>query len=141
MAVRHFARQGVGRRLRRMGTPKERLEAMLAELRAEVSQDIAALARDVDARGEDTTPSQHPADVASDLYAREELVVDELTLAAEVEEIEAALRRIAVGTYGVCVECGAPIDPARLEARPQAARCITCQRRREDRRGRSLARA
>ncbi len=114
---------------------------MLARLRADVSEDIAALAQDVDSRGEDTTPSQHPADVASDLYAREELIVDELKLAAEVEEIEAALGRIAAGTYGKCVDCGAAIDPARLEARPQAARCIACQRRREDRRGRGLARA
>ncbi|HEU5287302.1 MAG TPA: TraR/DksA C4-type zinc finger protein [Candidatus Limnocylindria bacterium] len=141
MAVRHFARQGRRRRLHRMGTPKERLEAMLAELRAEVGEDIANLARDIDSRGEDTTPSQHPADVASDLYAREELVVHELALAHEVEEIEGALRRIAAGTYGRCEECGGTVDPARLEARPQAALCITCQRRREDRRGRSLARA
>lgn len=124
-----------------MTTPKDRLETMLAELQAEVSEDIAALAQDVDSRGEDTTPSQHPADVASDLYAREELIVDELTLAAEVEEIEAALGRIAAGTYGKCVECGATIDPARLEARPQASRCIACQRQHEDRRRRPLARA
>lgn len=141
MAVRHFARQARWRRLARMGTPKERLEAMLAELRAEVGEDIAALARDIDSRGEDTTPSQHPADVASDLYAREELVVHELALAAEVEEIEGALRRIAAGTYGRCEQCGTAVDPARLEARPQAALCITCQRGREGRRGRSLARA
>jgi RNA polymerase-binding transcription factor DksA len=124
-----------------MRTPKERLEIMLSELRSAVSADIAALARDVDDRGEDTTPSQHPADVASDLYAREELVLDELTLAAAVEEIEAALGRIAAGKYGTCVECGATIDRERLEARPQAARCITCQRRHEDRRGRLPARA
>lgn len=124
-----------------MATPKDRLETMLTKLRADVSEDIAALAQDVDARGEDTTASQHPADVASDLYAREELIVDELTLAAEVEEIEAALGRVAAGTYGKCVECGATIDPGRLDARPQAARCIACQRRHEDRRRRPLARA
>ena len=141
MAVRHFARQTGRRRLGAMRTPKERLETMLAELQTEVSEDIAALARDVDSRGEDTTPSQHPADVASDLYAREELVVDELTLAAEVEEIEAALGRIVGGTYGMCVDCGTVIDAERLEVRPQAARCITCQRRREGRRGRSPVRA
>src|SRR5512140_470408 len=108
--MRHFARQHAGSTLRRMRTPKELLETMLSDLRSAVSADIAALARDVDDRGEDTTPSQHPADVASDLYAREELLIDELTLAAAVEEIESALGRVAAGKYGTCVECGATID-------------------------------
>ena len=112
-----------------MGTPRERLEAMLAALRAEVGEDIADLARDVDSRGEDTTPSQHPADVASDLYAREELVVHELALAAEVEEIEGALRRVAAGTYGRCEECGGPIPRARLQALPYTRHCVSCARK------------
>ena len=32
------------------------------------------------------------------------------------------------GTYGVCVTCGQPIAPERLEAMPAAAHCIDCQR-------------
>jgi DnaK suppressor protein len=36
----------------------------------------------------------------------------------EVHQIQGALRRIAEGTYGVCVQCGADIDPKRLEALP-----------------------
>ncbi|MDO8506030.1 MAG: TraR/DksA C4-type zinc finger protein [Candidatus Limnocylindria bacterium] len=43
--------------------------------------------------------------------------------------MEDALARITSGSYGICVECGRPIARERLEARPQAARCITCQRR------------
>ena len=31
----------------------------------------------------------------------------------EVHQIQGALRRIAEGTYGVCVQCGADIDPKR----------------------------
>lgn len=141
MAVRHFAGQRGRGTLRTMEVPRERLLRMLEELQAEVSADTAALARDIDDRGEDTTPSQHPADVASDLSAREELIADELALAASVDEVEAALARIAAGTYGRCVDCGTTIDAERLEARPQAARCISCQWRREARPGRSLARA
>jgi len=38
----------------------------------------------------------------------------------EVHQIQGALRRIAEGTYGVCVQCGADIDPKRLEALPIA---------------------
>ena len=42
----------------------------------------------------------------------------------EVHQIQGALRRIAEGTY--CVQCGADIDPKRLEALPIATRCISC---------------
>ncbi len=51
--------------------------------------------------------------------------------AGELAEIEAALTRVADGTYGACVECGEPIPYARLAASPSAARCIGCQERLE----------
>jgi DnaK suppressor protein len=44
----------------------------------------------------------------------------------EIHQIQGALKRIAEGTYGVCVQCGADIDPKRLKALPIAARCISC---------------
>ena len=43
-----------------------------------------------------------------------------------VEAIE-ALRRIEDGTYGICVDCGMTIPPARLQVKPEATRCIACQ--------------
>lgn len=51
----------------------------------------------------------------------------------EMEEIQAALARIDVGTYGVCEACGEAIRPARLEALPMARRCVPCQERVEQR--------
>ena len=44
----------------------------------------------------------------------------------EIRQIQGALKRIAEGTYGVCVQCGADIDPKRLKALPIANRCISC---------------
>ncbi|MFC8682041.1 TraR/DksA family transcriptional regulator [Microbacterium ureisolvens] len=44
-----------------------------------------------------------------------------------VEQITAALNRIAEGTYGRCTRCGRQISPARLEVLPHAAACIECQ--------------
>ena len=44
----------------------------------------------------------------------------------EVHQIQGALRRIAEGTYGICVQCGADIDPKRLKALPIATRCTSC---------------
>jgi DnaK suppressor protein len=49
----------------------------------------------------------------------------------ELREVEAARRRLAEGTYGVCVDCGAEIGFERLHAEPAAARCIECQARHE----------
>jgi DnaK suppressor protein len=48
-------------------------------------------------------------------------------------DVNKALDRIEEGTYGVCTNCGKPIQPERLEALPWAELCIDCQRK-EDRR-------
>lgn len=45
---------------------------------------------------------------------------------AEIRMIEAALDRIADGTFGECVACGEPIAEERLQAVPHAARCRNC---------------
>ncbi len=44
-----------------------------------------------------------------------------------LEQIEAAIARIAAGDYGTCEQCGKPINPERLEAVPYATLCIACQ--------------
>jgi DnaK suppressor protein len=48
-----------------------------------------------------------------------------------LEAVEAALQRIAEGRYGRCIDCGLQIAPARLQATPEAARCIHCQEKAE----------
>ncbi|MGH8325735.1 MAG: TraR/DksA family transcriptional regulator [Steroidobacteraceae bacterium] len=49
----------------------------------------------------------------------------------EIRAVERALKRIALGTYGICVSCGQPIGRERLEAYPTANRCAACQRAHE----------
>ena len=49
----------------------------------------------------------------------------------ELRDIDAALRRISVGTFGVCVACREPIGRERLDAYPTAKRCVACQSRKE----------
>jgi len=44
----------------------------------------------------------------------------------ELEEIDAALRRIGEGRYGVCEACGGPIGLQRLRAIPEARYCVAC---------------
>ena len=74
---------------------------------------------------------QHLADTATETVDREIDYTleehDERMLAA----IDAALGRLDAGTFGTCVNCGAQIAPARLEAMPWATLCIDCKRREE----------
>lgn len=50
---------------------------------------------------------------------------------AELRQVDAALERIAAGTYGLCIDCGVEIPAARLHAAPAALRCIACQEKAE----------
>jgi DnaK suppressor protein len=45
----------------------------------------------------------------------------------ELRAIDAALLRVADGSYGICAVCEKPIDPKRLAIAPSALRCIDCQ--------------
>ena len=45
----------------------------------------------------------------------------------EIRDIDAALMRIAEGSYGQCCDCQEPIVIERLDAYPTARRCIACQ--------------
>jgi RNA polymerase-binding protein DksA len=49
------------------------------------------------------------------------------TLEKKLESVNAALRAIEKGRYGICERCGNPIDPARLAAKPDATLCLDCQ--------------
>lgn len=46
-------------------------------------------------------------------------------------KIREALQRIDDGEFGVCEDCGEPIDMKRLEARPVTTLCIDCKVARE----------
>ena len=78
-----------------------------------------------------SSAGDHIADHATETFMRE---LDE-GLEENVEhllgEIEAALERIANGTYGTCVVCGRQIDEERLRAVPYATLCIDDKRAQE----------
>lgn len=42
-----------------------------------------------------------------------------------------ALKRLASGTYGWCIDCRQSIPEKRLEASPTAKRCLDCQKQAE----------
>jgi RNA polymerase-binding protein DksA len=70
----------------------------------------------------------HLADIATHTYDRELDSTLEESEEAHLSYVEAALKRIDAGTYGICENCGRPIQPARLEAMPWVTLCIDCKR-------------
>ena len=71
---------------------------------------------------------QHPADDGTETHEQELDETTDMMLAAEAENVEIALARLASGDYGTCVDCGKEIPRERLEAIPEAIRCIEHQR-------------
>jgi DnaK suppressor protein len=116
----------------------DRLRELLEEERTRVIAAIENLHNEHpgsirDETGEDAVYDNHLADTATETYDRELDYTLEENSEHVLAEIEAALKRIEEGTYGICTNCGRQIVPERLEARPWATLCIDCQRVREGR--------
>ena len=106
---------------------------LLADERAATEQRLAALRQDfagVVAASRDTNADDEH-DPEGQTIAYERAQTDALVRDAEehLREIDAAVARVEVGSYGVCESCGGPVGEARLEARPTARRCIACASR------------
>ncbi len=63
-----------------------------------------------------------------DLAEREKNLALLTVMERKLESVNMALRAMEKGRYGICERCGNPIDPARLEVRPDATLCLDCQR-------------
>ncbi|HTE84582.1 MAG TPA: TraR/DksA C4-type zinc finger protein [Dehalococcoidia bacterium] len=108
----------------------ERKARRVQHLLEEVEQTaFAGDAREVS--GEISLAGQDDGDVAAVLHGREEEQMVRELLQQNAAQIEDARRRRQEGTYGICEDCGSEIPPARLQAMPEATRCIGCQRSRE----------
>ncbi len=100
---------------------KQRLLAREREL-------IADIARfEDDARESRSAEVEDPIDqvTSSEMKAAG---FQESTLAANtLKDVRDALRRIEDGSYGKCIDCDRPIEPARLEAVPWTPYCLADQ--------------
>jgi DnaK suppressor protein len=63
--------------------------------------------------------------------AREFGLMTKARLVERANRLAAALQRLDDGEYGICVECGEAIKPARLRALPEVQTCVPCQDRLE----------
>ena len=64
---------------------------------------------------------------ATESFELEKRLALEKRIRDQLADVEHALNKFEQGTYGSCDSCGQPIDPARLEALPQANLCLSCK--------------
>jgi DnaK suppressor protein len=103
---------------------RQQLEQMLREI------DSSSTILEAEGAGTGTELShadQHPGDVAGEYTDADNQNALLENSADQRAQVEAALARIDAGTYGTCVDCGQQIPDARLEVRPEAARCVADQ--------------
>ena len=112
---------------------KEKAAQRLRERAEEIAQQRASLGNpDDSARGSELADyDQHPADQGTETHDQELDAGREQMLEFEAEQVEVAQQRLEEGTYGTCIDCGNDIPEARLEAIPEAIRCIDDQNRYE----------
>jgi RNA polymerase-binding transcription factor DksA len=96
--------------------------ARLQSVRSALDSEELDVAED-DSLSELSDSDQHLADIGSETFEREKDVSIRNEVDAELLEVDAALRRLDDGTFGVCERCGETIDPERIEAEPATRWC------------------
>ena len=66
-------------------------------------------------------------ELATETTEVEKGLILEKRIREQLAEVEHALDKFEQGTYGLCDNCGQPIDVARLEALPRANLCLSCK--------------
>jgi DnaK suppressor protein len=99
----------------------------LEEMRADLDRSISIL------QGERPAPlagagyPQDSADAGSSLSEADRTEAVLHSARSQRDGVLAALARVEENTYGRCIDCGGDIPEGRLDARPDAARCVGCQ--------------
>jgi RNA polymerase-binding protein DksA len=110
-------------------TELERLRAALVSQRAQARREIDDLGADPDADEVVFVSDAGFSDRPHSTEERSRLIALVESHRANLRDVEAALARMDIGSYGVCVRCGNPIAPERLEALPWVALCIDCKQK------------
>ena len=96
---------------------KQRLLAKQQELQQRIAEATSDGRQARSAEVEDTADEATTSELQSTAFAVGTLETRTL------EQVRDALQRIQDGTYGLCIDCGRPIEPARLEAVPWTPYC------------------
>ena len=101
----------------------ERAVARLASLEREFGGIVEA------AQGA-STDDEHDPEGATLAFERQHVAALAQAAREHLADIDAALARVADGSYGTCQACSARISAERLAARPAARTCVGCARAR-----------
>jgi uncharacterized protein (DUF302 family)/RNA polymerase-binding transcription factor DksA len=116
------------------GSARHVLLARRAELEREIEAGIAKRSSQRDGNVPDS------AELSADDVERDIGLAEVDRDVAEIEAIDAALARLDGGEYGQCLDCGNTIEPARLAKSPEVARCVPCQKKKEQKAATRIAR-
>jgi DnaK suppressor protein len=114
-------------------------QGQIALLRSMLEQRLAALSGAAEPQlesGRDLPVSEvetSPADKATVRLLNDLALEAAGHQAAQMQILRRALAKFDEGSYGECEVCGGEIGFSRLQARPEARLCITCQTRAEKR--------
>jgi DnaK suppressor protein len=108
---------------------RERLE----EMRGQIDRSILVLQGEHPSGRAAVDSPQDPADAGTTLSETDRTEAALAAVQSQRRLVMDALVRIDRGVYGMCADCGKPIPEGRLDARPEAARCVGCQSKRDRR--------
>ena len=112
-----------------MTTKYEKLHKRLKEEQKRLEEEMEQLhtnASSADERREGSPFGKREEEATETLELEKRLSLEN-RIRKELAEVEHTLQKFDNGTYGKCDNCGKPIDPARLEALPQASLCLNCK--------------
>jgi RNA polymerase-binding transcription factor DksA len=106
----------------------------LAAERADTVERLSGLERElrgiIESADTAGTDDEHDPEGATIAFERQHVAALLSQVREHLRQIDAAIRKLAEGSYGRCERCGQDIGAARLAARPAATRCMSCASRR-----------
>lgn len=111
-------------------TKSNRVRTRLEEEKKRIQDDLAQLTvtHPLDERREGSPFGKREEEATESMELEKRLALEN-RLKSLLAEVDRALQKIDTGTYGICDSCNTPIDPARLEALPQAILCLSCRQK------------
>ena len=113
---------------------RRRVWDLLVAERVGTLQRLSGLERElagiIESSSSAATDDEHDPEGATLAFERQHTAALAGQARQHLAQIDAAVARLADGSYGVCESCGQPIGAARLAARPVTTTCISCASRR-----------
>ena len=106
-----------------------RPEVLLSFLESERVRLQTVIAQTDAEGGKNLGYGNHMADDATEAFEQAKDLALRGNAERLLEQVEGALERFGEGSYGLCEQCEAEIDPARLQALPYVTLCLRCQQR------------